>query len=190
MTYNQFYNDILTAHALHPRHANPGATPGLPLNPGVTPDFGQTRELLPGLDDDTRREKVNPGTTPGFEQQAAAEQVLTQIGVNASCGDRLQFWVSVDEDKVIKQITFAGEGCMISRASADIAAEILTGQKVAGAQTLIANFVAMIRGAASEAQMATLGEAVALADIQNSPARVKCATLAWHTLEQILTGVI
>ena len=99
---------------------------------------------------------------------------LEHEGINPSCGDEL---------------TLQLRGCAISQASADIMADLITGETVEEARRLAGLFLAMIRGEQlSEADLEDLDEAAQLQDISHMPARVKCAELAWRTLDGMLEG--
>ena len=107
-------------------------------------------------------------------------------GINPSCGDELTLQLRV-EGGVIEEASFTGHGCAISQASADIMAELITGETVEEARRLSGLFLAMIRGEKlSEEDLEDLDEAAQLKDISHMPARVKCAELAWRTLDGIL----
>ena len=109
-------------------------------------------------------------------------------GVNPSCGDELTLQLRV-ENGVIEEASFTGHGCAISQASADIMADLITGETVEEAHRLAELFLAMIRGEKlSEEDLEDLDEAAQLQDISHMPARVKCAELAWRTLDGMLTG--
>ena len=109
-------------------------------------------------------------------------------GINPSCGDELTLQLRV-EDGVIEEASFTGHGCAISQASADIMAELVTGETVEEARRLSGLFLKMIRGEELTAdEMDDLDEAGQLKDISHMPARVKCAELAWRTLDGMLEG--
>ena len=109
-------------------------------------------------------------------------------GVNPSCGDELTLQLRV-ENNVIEEASFTGHGCAISQASADIMADLITGETVEEARRLAGLFLAMIRGEQlSEEDLEDLDEAAQLQDISHMPARVKCAELAWRTLDGMLEG--
>ena len=111
----------------------------------------------------------------------------THDGINPSCGDELTLQLRV-EDGVIEEASFTGHGCAISQASADIMAELITGETIEEARRLSALFLKMIRGEELTAdEMDDLDEAGQLKDISHMPARVKCAELAWRTLDGILS---
>lgn len=110
----------------------------------------------------------------------------THDGVNPSCGDELNLQLRV-ENGVIEEACFTGHGCAISQASADIMADLITGETVEEAKRLAGLFLAMIRGEKlSEQDYEDLDEAAELKDISHMPARVKCAELAWRTLSSML----
>lgn len=107
-------------------------------------------------------------------------------GVNPSCGDQLTLSLRV-EGGVVEEAAFSGSGCAVSQASADIMADLITGEPVDEARRLCALFVAMVRGEElSEENLEDLDEAAQLESIARMPARVKCAELAWRTLEALL----
>ena len=107
-------------------------------------------------------------------------------GVNPSCGDELTLQLRI-EDGVIEEASFVGSGCAVSRASADMMADLITGETVEEAKRLVGLFLGMIKGEAlSEEDKEDLDEAAELESISRMPARVKCAELAWRTLEKLL----
>lgn len=107
-------------------------------------------------------------------------------GVNPSCGDELTLQLRI-EDGVIEETSFVGSGCAVSQASADMMADLITGETVEEAKRLVGLFLGMIKGEAlSEEDKEDLDEAAELESISRMPARVKCAELAWRTLEKLL----
>ncbi len=107
-------------------------------------------------------------------------------GVNPSCGDELTLQLRI-EDGVIEEASFIGSGCAVSQASADMMADLITGETVEEAKRLVGLFLGMIKGEAlSEEDKEDLDEAAELESISRMPARVKCAELAWRTLEKLL----
>ena len=107
---------------------------------------------------------------------------LEHEGINPSCGDELTLQLRV-ENGVVEEASFTGHGC------ADIMADLITGETVEEARRLAGLFLAMIRGEQlSEADLEDLDEAAQLQDISHMPARVKCAELAWRTLNGMLEG--
>ncbi len=117
-------------------------------------------------------------------QLTAADDELR--GHNPSCGDDITLQIEYDGGK-IKDLAFTGVGCAISQASADIMIDLLRGRELVEAQTLIEKFLSMIkREITDEVELAELEDAIALKNIANMPARVKCAVLAWRTLKDML----
>ena len=106
-------------------------------------------------------------------------------GVNPSCGDDIILSLKI-EDGIIKDGAYEGDGCAISQASADIMLDLIIGQPVDEAKRLCDIFMRMIKNEASEEEIEELDEAAALRDIAHMPARVKCAVLGWHTMEEIV----
>jgi len=102
-----------------------------------------------------------------------------QEGVNPSCGDELLLTLRLDGDRVT-EARFDGKGCAISQASASLMAEAIEGRSLAEVAELIARVKAMIHG---EGVHPDLGELAVLEGVRRLPARVKCAALAWTTLE-------
>jgi nitrogen fixation NifU-like protein len=106
-------------------------------------------------------------------------------GFNPLCGDRLTLFLSLDSD-VITDASFQGSGCAISTASVSLMTEIIKGKTVAEAETLFTQFHEMTTGKEEQIQLEAVGKLAVLAGVREYPARVKCATLAWHTLDAAL----
>ena len=109
-------------------------------------------------------------------------------GVNPSCGDELVLRLRLSADgSTIEEAAFTGSGCAVSQASADIMAELITGESVSRARLLSELFIRMIQGDELDAdEREDLDEAYELESISRMPARVKCAELAWRTLDRML----
>lgn len=108
-------------------------------------------------------------------------------GFNPLCGDHCSVYIAMNGD-VIQDISFQGSGCAISRASASMMTQALKGKTAAEAEEVFRNFHRMVRGENGRESPATLGKLDAFAGVSGFPARVKCATLAWHTLQAALHG--
>ena len=106
-------------------------------------------------------------------------------GVNPSCGDDIVLLLKVEDDKIVDG-AFQGDGCAVSQASADMMLDLIIGKSKDEALRLADIFLRMIKGTASEEEIDELEEAGVLQDVSHMPARVKCAVLGWHTLEQML----
>lgn len=107
-------------------------------------------------------------------------------GHNPNCGDEIELQVKLDGDK-IADMAFTGHGCAISQSSTSIMIDVLKGKTIEEAKKIIETFINMIkREPQSEEDLKKLDEAIAFKNIANMPARVKCALLAWHTMEDLL----
>jgi nitrogen fixation NifU-like protein len=102
-------------------------------------------------------------------------------GYNPLCGDRLKVYLRVD-DGMVSDVSFQGSGCAISKASASLMTESIRGKTTAEARVLFERFQRMIT-AQADAPVDHLGKLAALAGVRKFPVRVKCASLAWHTLQ-------
>ena len=108
---------------------------------------------------------------------------ITERGHNPSCGDEIILELEIS-DGVIKDAAFNGAGCAISQASTDMMIDLMRGKKIDEAKRLAELFIDMIHGdITDDNDLEELDEAAALKNISTMPARVKCATLAWHTLD-------
>lgn len=107
-------------------------------------------------------------------------------GVNPSCGDDIELMLRV-EDGVISDASFTGIGCAISQASTSMMIDDIKGKTLKEAEELLTTFIGMIQREVTDPdQIDTLGEAAALQNVSNMPARVKCAVLPWRTLENAI----
>ncbi len=129
---------------------------------------------------DHHRAPRNYGTVPGANRQAR--------GHNPLCGDRLTLTVRIVEGKV-EDIRFEAAGCAISRASASLMTDAVKGQPIEAVEALFARFHAMVTAAPEvPVDEAGMGKLAALAGVREFPVRVKCASLAWHTLKAALAS--
>lgn len=107
-------------------------------------------------------------------------------GKNPSCGDEIELFLKL-KDGVIEDASYTGSGCAISQASVSIMIDQVRGKTPEEARALCGLFLNMIRRVPLSAEeLEKLDEAAALAGVSNMPARVKCATMPWHTLEAAL----
>ena len=106
-------------------------------------------------------------------------------GNNPLCGDKFTIHANV-EDGIIKDVSFEGRGCAISTASASLMTEILKGLNEAEARAMFERFHAVVTGEKDEVLDDGLDKLNVLAGVRGYPMRVKCATLAWHTLRAAL----
>lgn len=106
-------------------------------------------------------------------------------GYNPLCGDKVTIYI-VEKEGVIENISFDGEGCAISMASASLMTEALKGKPIDYAHKLFNSFQQCVMRETCDAN--SLGKLAALAGVRKFPMRVKCATLPWHTLNAIIKG--
>ena len=108
-------------------------------------------------------------------------------GFNPLCGDRFTVYLTMDGDS-IRDITFQGSGCAISKASASMMTQTVKGKSAAEVQKLFDSFHKLCIGQAHSNGDTELGKLTVFSGVSEYPARVKCATLAWHTLQAALEG--
>lgn len=116
----------------------------------------------------------------------------TQVhdGVNPSCGDELKLSIRLGDDGKIEECAYTGHGCAVSMASADMMSDLMVGKTPAQARELCRTFKDMVtgqdEGMSDDELEDKLDEAAMLKDVSHMPARVKCAELAWRTLDEML----
>jgi nitrogen fixation NifU-like protein len=108
-------------------------------------------------------------------------------GYNPLCGDHYTIFLKTDGD-TIQDVSFTGSGCAISKASASVMSSTIKGKSKEEADRLFDTFHALVTGDQSGLSAADLGRLAAFSGVSEFPARVKCATLAWHTLRSALDG--
>jgi nitrogen fixation NifU-like protein len=112
----------------------------------------------------------------------------TAEGHNPLCGDQLTIYMQI-EDEVVKDLSFEGSGCAISKAAASMMTQSLKGKTRKEAETLFDEFHRMVTGELDEQQTPNqLGRLTIFAGVRDFPARVKCASLSWHTMNAALKG--
>ena len=108
-------------------------------------------------------------------------------GYNPLCGDHYTIFLKVDGE-TISEVSFTGSGCAISKASASVMSSTVKGKSKDEAEQLFDTFHKLVTGEQSSLSTADLGRLAAFSGVSEFPARVKCATLAWHTLRNALEG--
>ena len=109
-----------------------------------------------------------------------------EVGHDPNCGDEITLQLKLNGNK-IEDMAFSGHGCAISQASTSIMINTLKGKTVEEAKEIIKTFIEMIkRETTDEEELKKLEDAIAFKNVSNMPARVKCALLAWHTIEDML----
>ena len=107
-------------------------------------------------------------------------------GHNPNCGDQITLELKLNGN-IIEDMAFSGHGCAISQASTSIMIDTLKGKTIEEAKEIVKTFIEMIkREITDEKELEKLEDAIAFRNVANMPARVKCALLAWHTIEDIL----
>ena len=116
----------------------------------------------------------------------------TAKGYNPLCGDKVHVYLKLDTGKKVENLTFEGDGCAISLASASIMTELVKGKSIEETKEIMDAFLDMIKNT-SEIQSNHLDEdqktkLMSLSGVKQFPMRVKCATLSWHTLNSAIEG--
>ena len=129
-----------------------------------------------------REELLERNLNPlNFEQKIEAN--LTKTLVNHSCGDELTVSLKIENGKILEG-RFSGVGCAISKVSADMMIDAIKGKTLDEARELMQGFFDLVMGVQSEKKQRVEDELEVFSMIQNMPARVKCAKLAWRILEE------
>ncbi len=106
----------------------------------------------------------------------------TAEGHNPLCGDRIDIYLDV-EDGIVKDVSFLGSGCAISKASASLMSTIIKGKTIEEAKNIFERFHDLVTGNLNnEEEIEELGKLAVFAGVKDFPVRVKCASLAWHTM--------
>lgn len=108
-------------------------------------------------------------------------------GYNPLCGDHYTIFVKTEGD-TIAEVSFTGNGCAISKASASVMSSTVKGRTKEEAERLFETFHRLVTGETSGISATDLGRLAAFSGVSEFPARVKCATLAWHTLRSAMAG--
>jgi nitrogen fixation NifU-like protein len=109
-------------------------------------------------------------------------------GHNPLCGDQLTVYLQL-EDEIVKDVSFEGSGCAISKAAASMMTQSIKGKSKQEAETLFNEFHRMVTGELNEeAEPNNLGRLTIFSGVRDFPARVKCASLSWHTMHAALKG--
>ena len=135
---------------------------------------------------DVYNELIMEHSMNSYNKKKIENADFCEIGHNPNCGDEITLQLKMDGDK-IQDMAFSGHGCAISQASTSIMIDTLKGKTIEEAKEIIKIFIEMIkRETKSEEELEKLEDAIAFKNVANMPARVKCALLAWHTIEDIL----
>ena len=144
----------------------------------------ELKELYQEIILDHGKNPKNKGQCDNFNRQAK--------GHNPLCGDKVHIYLKLNKDQEVDDISFEGEGCAISLASASILTEIIKGKNFNNSKKIIKNFLNMVKNESkiainnlTEDQQTTI---MSLSGVKQFPMRIKCATMAWHTLTSALEG--
>ena len=137
---------------------------------------------------DVYNELIMEHSMNSYNKKKLENADFSEIGHNPNCGDEITLEIKLDGD-IIKDMAFTGHGCAISQASTSIMIDTLKGKTVKQAQEIVKIFIEMIkRETKDESELEKLEDAIAFRNVSNMPARVKCALLEWHTIEDMLKG--
>ena len=146
----------------------------------------ELKELYQEIILDHAKNPRNKGKCKDYNHDAKAHNPL--------CGDKVHIFLNLDENKKIKNLSFEGEGCAISLASASILTDLLKDKDLTFTKKIIEDFLNMLKNktgitlnSLSEDQITTINS---LSGVQEFPMRVKCATMAWHTVLSALNEKI
>lgn len=135
---------------------------------------------------DVYNELIMEHSMNSYNKKELENADLCEMGHNPNCGDEIKLEVKLNGD-IIEDMAFTGHGCAISQASTSIMIDTLKGKTISEAKEIIKTFIEMIkRETTDEAELKKLEDAIAFKNISHMPARVKCALLAWHTIEKML----
>ena len=135
---------------------------------------------------DVYNELIMEHSMNSYNKKKLENPDYSEMGHNPNCGDEITLEIKLDGN-VIKDMAFSGHGCAISQASTSIMIDTLKGKTIEEAKEIIKTFIDMIkREETDEENLKKLEDAIAFRNVSHMPARVKCALLAWHTIEDIL----
>ena len=135
---------------------------------------------------DVYNELIMEHSMNSYNKKKIENADFCEIGHNPNCGDEITLELKMDGDK-IQDMAFSGHGCAISQASTSIMIDTLKAKTIKEAKEIIKTFIEMIkREAKSEEELEKLEDAIAFRNVANMPARVKCALLAWHTIQDMI----
>ena len=136
--------------------------------------------------DDVYNELIMEHSMNSYNKRKIENPTKTEKGHNPSCGDEIELELKLNGN-IIEDVAFTGQGCAISQSSTSIMADVLRGKTLDEAKEIIKTFINMIkRETTDEKELEKLEDAIAFKNVANMPARVKCALLAWHTIEKMI----
>ncbi len=153
----------------------------------MTPDKPEDYAAQEGELDDLYREVILDHYRSPHHRGSLASPTVKCEGLNPLCGDEITVALRVEEGTIM-DIAFNGSGCSISQSSASMMTDVVLGKSIAEVTAVFHDFTAMMQGS-DEVDPMEMGDLESLTGVRKFPVRVKCATLAWHTLEEAL-GVL
>ena len=135
---------------------------------------------------DVYNELIMEHSMNSYNKKELKDTDYCEVGHNPNCGDEITLELKLNGD-IIEDMAFSGHGCAISQASTSIMIDTLKGKTIEEAKEIVKTFIEMIkRETTDEKELQKLEDAIAFRNVANMPARVKCALLAWHTVEDML----
>lgn len=135
---------------------------------------------------DVYNELIMEHSMNSYNKKELKDADYCEVGHNPNCGDEITLEIKLNGD-IIEDMAFSGHGCAISQASTSIMIDTLKGKTIKEAKEIVKTFIEMIkRETTDEKELEKLEDAIAFRNVANMPARVKCALLAWHTIEDML----
>lgn len=135
---------------------------------------------------DVYNELIMEHSMNSYNKKELKDADYCEVGHNPNCGDEITLELKLNGD-IIEDMAFTGHGCAISQASTSIMIDTLKGKTIEEAKEIVKTFIEMIkRETTDEKELQKLEDAIAFRNVANMPARVKCALLAWHTVEDML----
>lgn len=135
---------------------------------------------------DVYNELIMEHSMNSYNKKKLDNATCSEVGHNPNCGDEITLEIKLNGN-VIEDMAFSGHGCAISQSSTSIMIDTLKGKTIEEAKEIIKTFIEMIkREITDESELRKLEDAIAFRNVANMPARVKCALLAWHTIENML----
>ena len=135
---------------------------------------------------DVYNELIMEHSMNSYNKKELKDADYCEVGHNPNCGDEITLELKLNGD-IIEDMAFSGHGCAISQASTSIMIDTIKGKTIEEAKEIVKTFIEMIkRETTDEKELQKLEDAIAFRNVANMPARVKCALLAWHTVEDML----
>ncbi len=136
--------------------------------------------------DDVYNDLIMEHSMNSYNKKTLENPDLCGVSHNPNCGDEITLEIKF-KDNLIEDLAFSGHGCAISQASTSIMIDTLRGKSIDEAKSIINVFIGMIkREITDEKELKKLEDAIAFKNVSHMPARVKCALLAWHTLNDMI----